>query len=55
MSKCYTNSLEFVFDEDGHTKAVCTYDKRPMSHEKGRKICPHHNGKCPAIEQLEKK
>jgi hypothetical protein len=49
MSGCNSNSLEYIFDVEGHTRIVCTYDKRPISYEKGRKLCPHYGGKCPAV------
>jgi hypothetical protein len=42
MTICYERCLIWVFDIDGHSIPKCG---------NARKICPHHDGKCIAIEE----
>lgn len=45
MFNCRADLIQFVFDREGHTKIICTGQ---------RKMCPHNRGKCPALENSDK-
>lgn len=52
MNKCYGNYLRYEFDVDGKTIPKCDAPRDGYS-GKGRKICPHYGGKCPATVGFE--
>ena len=42
-TRCYTKALLYKFTPEGNTVAIC---------KEGRNICPHYDGKCPALMEV---
>ena len=46
MSRCTEGFLIYEFEPDGSTRAVCIGGKLGLP----RTMCPHFDGKCPALK-----